>query len=129
MDGPYPVEDGWPPPRPGKEADDAWPPPRSEKGVVVEDGGYQGRGKGRELVDREKGEGKKRVRERAKDEDEGVGSLAKDPLLLLGPDILSKVLSHLDAFSVARALLVSRGWQRVSSSDLLWRPMVSVKVL
>lgn len=129
MDEPDPVEDGWPPPRPGKEADDAWPPPRSEKGVVVEDGGYQGRGKGRELVDREKGKGKKRVRERGKGEDEGMRRLAKDPLRVLGPDILSNVLSHLDAFSVARALRVSHGWQRVSSSDLLWRPMVSVKVL
>lgn len=113
MDEPDPAEDGW-------------PPPRSEKGVVVEDGGHQGSGKGRELVDGEKGKGKKRVRGRGQGEDGGMGSLGRDPLMVLGPDILSKVLSHLDAFSVARALLISRGWQRVSSGDLLWGRMVSV---
>lgn len=73
----------WPPPRPGKKPDDDWPPPRSEKGVVVEDGGYHGRGKGSEMVDREKGKRKKRLRETDKDVDVGMGVWPKTHLWCL----------------------------------------------
>ncbi|KDP33369.1 hypothetical protein JCGZ_12918 [Jatropha curcas] len=46
--------------------------------------------------------------------------LRQDPLEGLGWDIMLKILSNLDARSVALSLLVSRGWHRLASSDRLW---------
>ncbi|XP_020529111.1 uncharacterized protein LOC18444091 isoform X2 [Amborella trichopoda] len=43
-----------------------------------------------------------------------------DPLRVFGPDLFLLILQRLDAHSVARSLLVSRGWRRVASSDTLW---------
>ncbi|KAL4190689.1 hypothetical protein AMTRI_Chr07g76940 [Amborella trichopoda] len=43
-----------------------------------------------------------------------------DPLRVFGPDLFLLILQRLDAHSVARSLLVSRGWCRVASSDTLW---------
>ncbi|KAI5649776.1 hypothetical protein M9H77_35781 [Catharanthus roseus] len=46
----------------------------------------------------------------------------KDPLLVLGSDILHVILSWLEARSAAQSLNVSRGWQGVASTDRLWSP-------
>ncbi|PWA40534.1 F-box domain, cyclin-like protein [Artemisia annua] len=43
-----------------------------------------------------------------------------DPLDVFGFDIMLIILSHLDARSVATALLVSIGWRSVASSDTIW---------
>lgn len=48
----------------------------------------------------------------------------KDPLLVLGSDIMHVILSWLDARSAAQSLNVSRGWQGVASTDRLWSPKV-----
>lgn len=48
----------------------------------------------------------------------------KDPLLVLGSDILHVILSWLEARSAAQSLNVSRGWQGVASTDRLWSPKV-----
>ncbi|XP_062109020.1 uncharacterized protein LOC133819724 isoform X2 [Humulus lupulus] len=66
-------------------------------------------------------QGKKRKREREnqkKHEEEVVQR--KDPLEVFGTDIMSTVLSYLDAHSLAPSLLVSRAWNGVASSDRLW---------
>ncbi|XP_021595684.1 uncharacterized protein LOC110602463 [Manihot esculenta] len=46
--------------------------------------------------------------------------LQQDPLDVLGWDLMMKILSNLDARSVALSLLVSRRWHRLASSDRLW---------
>ncbi|KAM4127534.1 hypothetical protein ACJW30_02G097200 [Castanea mollissima] len=46
--------------------------------------------------------------------------LRRDPLEVFGMDIMLKILSYLDARSVALSLLVSRAWHAVSSTDRLW---------
>ncbi|MQL85362.1 hypothetical protein Taro_017886 [Colocasia esculenta] len=59
--------------------------------------------------------------------DGGEGAVAvgeRDPLVVLGPDIFARVLALLDARSVARSVVVSRGWQAIAASDRLWRPML-----
>ncbi|XP_058101387.1 uncharacterized protein LOC131245738 isoform X2 [Magnolia sinica] len=61
---------------------------------------------------------KKRAREKEGEEIED--SDVRDPLVVFGPDILTMILCHLDARSVAQSLLVSHGWHEVASSDLLW---------
>ncbi|KAL5784459.1 hypothetical protein ACOSQ2_006851 [Xanthoceras sorbifolium] len=43
-----------------------------------------------------------------------------DPLEVFGRDIMLMILRNLDARSVALALLVSRAWHGVASSDVLW---------
>jgi F-box domain len=48
-----------------------------------------------------------------------------DPLVVVGPEILEEILNYLDAHSVARCVVVSRGWHTVASSDRLWAPRVS----
>ncbi|KAJ4803237.1 F-box domain containing protein [Rhynchospora pubera] len=53
-----------------------------------------------------------------KDRDDEVG----DPLSVVGPEILEKILNFLDARSVARCIAVSHGWQTVAISDRLWAP-------
>ncbi|KAJ8649740.1 hypothetical protein MRB53_002763 [Persea americana] len=60
---------------------------------------------------------KRRREEESEDLDE-----VRDPLMVFGSDILMMILTNLDARSVARSLLVSRGWCRVASSDRLWSP-------
>nr|TKR83863.1 hypothetical protein D5086_0000266340 [Populus alba] len=64
--------------------------------------------------------GKERERKRKKMREEGGLPLCQDPLDLLGRDLMLRVLNNLDARSVARCLVVSRSWNRVASSDLLW---------
>lgn len=57
---------------------------------------------------------------------EGAAAAARrDPLVVLGPDIFSRILALLDARSVARSVVVSHLWQMVTASDRLWEPMVS----
>lgn len=46
----------------------------------------------------------------------------QDPLVVLGYDIMHMILGYLDARSVARSLLVSRGWHGVACGDRLWAP-------
>lgn len=50
--------------------------------------------------------------------------LLGDPLAAVGFDIMTMILARLDARSVARSLLVSRGWHGVASSDRLWTSKV-----
>ena len=47
-----------------------------------------------------------------------------DPLDVFGYDIMLMVLSFLDAHSVATAVLVSREWRSVASSDTIWSKKV-----
>ncbi|XP_062166414.1 uncharacterized protein LOC133872806 isoform X2 [Alnus glutinosa] len=68
---------------------------------------------------------KKREREEVVEDveekkEEGEGVLRRDPLEVFGTDIMLKILSNLDARSVALSLLVSRGWHAVASSDRIW---------
>ena len=70
-------------------------------------------------------EGKERKRKRKKMKEEGGRPLCQDPLDLLGTDLMLRVLNNLDARSVARCLVVSRSWNLVASSDLLWTSKVS----
>ena len=56
--------------------------------------------------------------EKKEEEEERV--LRRDPLEVFGTDIMLKILSNLDARSVALSLLVSRGWHAVASSDRIW---------
>uniref|UniRef100_A0A2P2KYI9 Uncharacterized protein LOC107408595 n=1 Tax=Rhizophora mucronata TaxID=61149 RepID=A0A2P2KYI9_RHIMU len=56
--------------------------------------------------------------------DAGGDLLLQDPLEVLGRDLMMKILSNLDARSVALSLVVSCGWHGVASSDSLW----SIKV-
>ncbi|KAL8171462.1 hypothetical protein V2J09_023266 [Rumex salicifolius] len=56
--------------------------------------------------------------------EDGDGAAAgQDLLVALGPDVMMKILSYLDARTVALSLLVSRGWHGMASSDSLWSPM------
>ncbi|XP_021636009.2 uncharacterized protein LOC110632192 isoform X3 [Hevea brasiliensis] len=86
-------------------------------------------GGGESLPEERKGSNRKRKRSKrveldgyeAADEENANGdSLRQDPLEVLGWDLMMKILSNLDARSVALSLLVSRGWHRVASSDRLW---------
>ncbi|GMY26913.1 F-box family protein [Fagus crenata] len=61
-------------------------------------------------------------RKRKKPEKQTVQEETKDPLEVFGTDIMLKILSNLDARSVALCLLVSRAWHAVASSDRLWAP-------
>jgi hypothetical protein len=63
-------------------------------------------------------------RKRKKPEKQTVQEETKDPLEVFGTDIMLKILSNLDARSVALCLLVSRAWHAVASSDRLWAPKV-----
>jgi len=49
----------------------------------------------------------------------------QDPLDMLGRDLMLRVLNNLEARSLALYLVVSRTWNRVASSDLLWTSKVS----
>ncbi|KAH7691644.1 F-box domain-containing protein [Dioscorea alata] len=43
-----------------------------------------------------------------------------DPMVALGPDILTRIMEFLDARSVARSVVVSRAWYQVATSDHIW---------
>ena len=51
--------------------------------------------------------------------------LRRDPLEVFGTDIMLKILSYLDARSVALSLLVSHAWHAVSSTNRLWASKVA----
>ncbi|XP_029119848.1 uncharacterized protein [Elaeis guineensis] len=51
--------------------------------------------------------------------EEGKGA-STDPLVVLGPDIMTKMLEFLDARSVARSIVVSPRWHEIATSDRLW---------
>ncbi|KAK8965770.1 hypothetical protein KSP40_PGU002110 [Platanthera guangdongensis] len=62
--------------------------------------------------------------ETAEESEEMKGrSLGRDPLEVLGPDILLMVMKLVDACSAALSASVSRGWNRVVASDHLWGPL------
>lgn len=65
--------------------------------------------------------------EAAEESDGGDGFelAAEDPLMVLGPEIMTMILGKLDMRSVAVARLVSRGWQPLASSDRIWAPKVN----
>ncbi|KAJ8547146.1 hypothetical protein K7X08_010732 [Anisodus acutangulus] len=44
----------------------------------------------------------------------------RDPLVVLGSDVMLMILNCVDAPSVALSLLVSRGWHAIASSDKIW---------
>ncbi|KAF5941809.1 hypothetical protein HYC85_019451 [Camellia sinensis] len=48
-------------------------------------------------------------------------ALLQDPLTVFGSDIMTMILRHLNAPSVALSLLTSRTWYGVASSDSLWK--------
>ncbi|GAB4851405.1 hypothetical protein Ancab_030808 [Ancistrocladus abbreviatus] len=91
-----------------------------------------------DFVDAEETErtaGKKTVKRRRREEelkeaeeDDGGGGREiengqQDPLVVLGYDLMMRILGYLDARSVALSLLVSRDWHGAASSDRLWGPM------
>lgn len=53
--------------------------------------------------------------------EEGV---SKDPLEMLGMDMMMRILELSDACSVARCTVVSRRWHEIAVSDHLWEPKV-----
>ena len=46
----------------------------------------------------------------------------RDPLELLGQDILLSILSHLPPDDLARCGSVARGWRNTATSEELWMP-------
>ncbi|KAK4356913.1 hypothetical protein RND71_022523 [Anisodus tanguticus] len=44
----------------------------------------------------------------------------RDPLVVLGSDVMLMILNCVDAPSVALSLLVSRGWHAIASCDKIW---------
>lgn len=82
----------------------------------------RGEGKGKEKAGCDSDDLESKPKEQRKDQDGGeVG----DPLVVVGPEILEKILNFLDARSVARCLVVSRRWHNVATSDRLWAPRVN----
>ena len=79
----------------------------------------QGRKKRKRENDQHKNENK---------EEEEEEEVFRDPLEVLGTDIMLTVLSYLDAHSLALSLLVSRGWNGVASSNRLWASKVSLSL-
>ncbi|THU56225.1 hypothetical protein C4D60_Mb11t15050 [Musa balbisiana] len=81
------------------------------------------------VLSRDVGGGGKRTRQGRRDADGGARAAreeregaARDPLVVLGPDVVTKILEFADARSVARCTVVSRGWHEIASSDRLWAP-------
>ncbi|KAJ8510754.1 hypothetical protein OPV22_001188 [Ensete ventricosum] len=75
------------------------------------------------------GGGRKRTRQGRRDADGGARAAreerqgaARDPLVVLGPDVMTKILEFADARSVARCTVVSRSWHEIAASDRLWAP-------
>lgn len=81
--------------------------------------------RGEEKGGGEGGGGVADVETRPKRRREGRSDAQRDPLVLVGPEVLEKILNCLDAHSVARCGVVSRGWRTVAISDRLWDPRVS----
>ncbi|XP_042438156.1 uncharacterized protein LOC122023842 isoform X3 [Zingiber officinale] len=52
--------------------------------------------------------------------------LSKDPLEVLGMDMMMRILELSDACSVARCSVVSRGWHEIAVSDHLWGPKTRI---
>jgi len=67
--------------------------------------------------------GKKRKRNKMRED--RVRPFCQGPLDVLGRDLMLRVLNSLDARSLALCLVVSRTWNRVASSDLIWTSKVS----
>ncbi|OAY64581.1 hypothetical protein ACMD2_01937, partial [Ananas comosus] len=53
-----------------------------------------------------------------------AGAGAGDPMAVLGPDIMWKVMGLLDAGSVARCIVVSQWWYEIAAADRVWAPKV-----
>ncbi|XP_020094820.1 uncharacterized protein LOC109714552 isoform X3 [Ananas comosus] len=51
-----------------------------------------------------------------------AGAGAGDPMAVLGPDIMWKVMGLLDAGSVARCIVVSQWWYEIAAADRVWAP-------
>lgn len=49
---------------------------------------------------------------------------AGDPMVVLGPDVMWKVMELLDAVSVARCVAVSQWWYDIAAADHVWAPKV-----
>ncbi|CAO2822026.1 unnamed protein product [Amaranthus hypochondriacus] len=64
---------------------------------------------------------KKRHMKKEKREEMGM---VGDPLKVLGEDIMMKIMGKMDAYSLARSLVVSNSWFSLASSDSLWSPLV-----
>ena len=82
---------------------------------------------GGEEAERRKRKRKRREKEKKEAESDDRAAEAEeltDPLVVLGSDLVMKVLEFLDARSVARLLVVSRGWHHLAASDRLWAPRV-----
>lgn len=59
----------------------------------------------------------------SREERKREGEEERDPMEVLGEDIMMKIMGSLDARSLARSLLVSRSWFSLASSDSLWSPL------
>ncbi|XP_078173584.1 uncharacterized protein LOC144567343 [Carex rostrata] len=81
----------------------------------------RGEGKGKERAGCDSDDLETKPKRQRKDQDGEVG----DPLVVVGPEILEKILNFLDARSVARCLVVSRRWHNVATSDRLWAHRLS----
>lgn len=99
-----------------------------ESGEIGEVTDRRKKGKRRRARAREKAAAESRdqeqqqpIAEEAEEDEEGEST---DPLVVLGSDLVTKVLEFLDARSVARLLVVSRRWHDVATSDRLWAPKV-----
>ncbi|KAG8372791.1 hypothetical protein BUALT_Bualt12G0103700 [Buddleja alternifolia] len=68
--------------------------------------------------------GDDRDRDRDRDRD-----TRQDPLEVFGSEIMTVMLSKVDARSVAIARLVCRGWHAVASSDKIWAPKWNFAIL
>ncbi|XP_022849418.1 uncharacterized protein LOC111371589 isoform X1 [Olea europaea var. sylvestris] len=51
----------------------------------------------------------------------------QDPFVAFGSEIMVMILKQLDARSVARSRLISRGWHSIASSDEIWSRKMSWK--
>ncbi|XP_072983631.1 uncharacterized protein [Typha latifolia] len=76
----------------------------------------------RREVSKEESERRRRKVGRGGEEPPPLPSPARDPLVVLGPDIMGRILEFSDARSVARSVVLSRGWHEVATSDSLWGP-------
>lgn len=50
-----------------------------------------------------------------------------DPMVALGPDILTRIMEFLDARSVARSVVVSCAWYQAATSDRIWSSKVVIQ--
>ncbi|XP_022849419.1 uncharacterized protein LOC111371589 isoform X2 [Olea europaea var. sylvestris] len=52
----------------------------------------------------------------------------QDPFVAFGSEIMVMILKQLDARSVARSRLISRGWHSIASSDEIWSRKMSASI-